>query len=302
MDANPDILVSPGALRATRIAAVFSSLAIFAFLAFALWSFARSLFRLQDLLPVLPLLFLIAPYVLLQFRLRPGFQDWPQRAKSALAWAVPWSLFVVLAAALILRFLTHAETTPEILLPITLALVGIIALAGTALAVSGLLVSRSLAGVDVARPLWLLGFAKAAAWAALTFLVGTMTIPAGEPNRVAANEALAVGSLRTICTSQVEYSLRHPDKGFARSLGDPGPPPGIGLIDSQLATGIRLGYHFEMVPGPLDGQGRTASFAATARPLEFGVTGYRNFFTDQTDVIRWTSRNRRASLEDLPLE
>jgi len=302
MDSQPDIALSRGALLVTRIAAAASVLVLSVAPAFLLWSFIRHLARLDDLFLIPPLCLVAAPHMLLLLRLRAGPADWPQRATSALAWAVPWSLFVGLAASFLIALLTRADSTPGIFLPVATGLLGIVMIAATTIAISGVLMNRSIPGTHAGRSLWFVGFAKAAVWAVLTSAVFIVTLPPIEPpNRIAANEALAVGSLRSISAAQLEYQSRYPDKGFARTLADLGPPPGASLIDGSLASGRRLGYLFELIPGSPDGLGRTATFTSIARPIDLGVTGKRFFFVDESQVIRWTELNRTATIDDLPL-
>ena len=60
------------------------------------------------------------------------------------------------------------------------------------------------------------------------------------------------------------------------------------------------GYRFTYTPGP--GQyGSIRTYAIVAQPLEYGVSGIRSFFTDQTAIIHATSENRPASANDPPL-
>jgi len=106
---------------------------------------------------------------------------------------------------------------------------------------------------------------------------------------MAANEASAVGSLRTINTAEVTYSSTYPDCGFTDlvSLGGAGgTSTGAGLIDEVLAGGTKSGYSFAV--SPTGGSGCTtpnSSYSATGDPSN-AQTGQRHFFTDQSGVIR----------------
>jgi len=67
------------------------------------------------------------------------------------------------------------------------------------------------------------------------------------------------------------------------------------LIDSVLASGTKNGYTFVV----LTGAGNN-SFAIYARPINYD--GVRpSFFADETGVIRSTTEDRPATVEDLPL-
>ena len=108
---------------------------------------------------------------------------------------------------------------------------------------------------------------------------------------MAANEASAVGSMRTINTSSVEYSTTY--GGFPSALTALGGPAGgtasatsAELIDAVLAGGTKSGYTFAYTTGATDSNGNILAYTMTANPTSMGVTGQRTFFTDQSGVIR----------------
>src|SRR5262249_1232177 len=77
-----------------------------------------------------------------------------------------------------------------------------------------------------------------------TLLVARIAIPNLQRSRMAANEASAVGSLRTINTAEVVYATAYPALGFASKLSKLGPnaaapdkptPEHADLIDQSLA-------------------------------------------------------------------
>ena len=117
-----------------------------------------------------------------------------------------------------------------------------------------------------------------------------------------------VGSLRTLCTAEVTHAYTY-KKGFSVSLAALGPAPDGAtidashayLIDGVLASGLKSGYRIEYTPGPVGDDGRISAFAVVARPQEFGRTGVRSFYTDQTCVIRSTGENRAATAQDEPI-
>ncbi len=53
---------------------------------------------------------------------------------------------------------------------------------------------------------------------AIILIIAAIAIPNLLRSRMAANEASAVGSLRTINTSEVTYSSTYPDQGFSPDL------------------------------------------------------------------------------------
>lgn len=105
-------------------------------------------------------------------------------------------------------------------------------------------------------------------------------------------EASAISSVRNLVTSQITYSATIGD-GNAASLEILYLSK---LIDSVLASGTKDGYTFTVSTDAVND-----SFAIYARPITQGVTGTRSFFTDETGVIRYTTEDRPATVEDTPL-
>jgi hypothetical protein len=104
--------------------------------------------------------------------------------------------------------------------------------------------------------------------------------------RVAANEASAVGSLRTINTVMITYNDNYPTVGFAPSLAALGgsscaPPDQTSscLIDSTLASGTKSGYNFAVT-----GIGTPAGqYFAAASPVP--GNGNRSFCSTEDATI-----------------
>ena len=136
----------------------------------------------------------------------------------------------------------------------------------------------------------------------LFLIFAAIMIPCFVDSRTAANESSAVGSLRTVANAQNSFSKEHPDKDFATSLGELGPPPGDNQIDSALASGAKSGYVFTFNPGSPDSSGRRTKYAVTAQPRTFEKTGDRSFFVDESGLIRYTIENRPATAADPPLQ
>ena len=126
---------------------------------------------------------------------------------------------------------------------------------------------------------------------AIILIIAAIAIPNLLRAKMAANEASAVGSLRTINTSSVEYSTTY--GGFPSALVALGGPAGgtaaassAELIDAVLAAGIKSGYTFAYTTGATDSNGNILAYTLTAIPTSIGTTGQREFFTDQSGVIR----------------
>ena len=124
---------------------------------------------------------------------------------------------------------------------------------------------------------------------AIILIIAAIAIPNLLRSKMAANEASAVGSLRTIDTAAVTYSTTY--GGYPPALTNMGPATSAtsaaaDLIDSVLAGGSKSGYAFTYVAGATDAAGNVLSYSVTADPVNRGTTGQRGFFTDQSGVIR----------------
>lgn len=115
-----------------------------------------------------------------------------------------------------------------------------------------------------------------------------------------ANEASAVGTLRTINTAQAEYARVHPERRFASSLAELG-PDSAQLIDSVLATGRKSMYVFYLTASAPDSDRRVNRYSITARPMDYRKNKH-SFFIDETGVTRFTLENRSATASDPALQ
>ena len=137
--------------------------------------------------------------------------------------------------------------------------------------------------------------------ASAVLVVAAIAIPNLLRSRMAANEASAVGSMRTIDTAQVTYAASYPDRGFAADLATLGPGTSAsgtmsaehaGLLDPALANASctaghwceRSGYRFTLKA--ICGFGQCRDFVAIATPANNGA-GVRNFCSTSDAVIRF---------------
>ncbi len=139
-------------------------------------------------------------------------------------------------------------------------------------------------------------------------IIAAIAIPNLLRARIAANEASAVLSIRTIVRAEVTYASTYPAIGYACSLTDldgEGQSPSeksAGLIDSGLASGTKTGYRFTLncdPPATLppdffekqqgEPPGSVTTYQLTAEPMVSGQTGMRTFCSDQTGIIRFSS-------------
>ena len=123
---------------------------------------------------------------------------------------------------------------------------------------------------------------KLLAVATLAVTIASVSIPNLLRSRVAANEASAVGSIRTLNTSLVTYASQHPNEGYPQKLSDLN-----GLIDPVLAGGVKSGYRFQYQPQPPDIDGAVKSFRITAVPVTARQSGTRNFPSNESGVINY---------------
>ncbi|HLZ12441.1 MAG TPA: hypothetical protein VKP58_07635 [Candidatus Acidoferrum sp.] len=133
-------------------------------------------------------------------------------------------------------------------------------------------------------------------------LVGAaIAIPNLLRSKIAANEASALGSLRTVLTAQIMYESAYPVRGFAPNLAalGPGPEGSTGetsqhanLLDASLAGAsctatewcVKSGYRFRMTA--VCKQRNCTDFVVVATPVTSG-TGTRTFCTTSDGVIRY---------------
>jgi type IV pilus assembly protein PilA len=132
---------------------------------------------------------------------------------------------------------------------------------------------------------------------AIILIIAAIAIPNLLRAKMAANESSAVGSLRSFNTANVSYASNYPSLGFAASLavlGGAAPcttalTTAACLIDDTLAgattaTTAKSGYFFTYAT---TGTGLITGYTNLATPANQGVTGQRNFFADESGVIRY---------------
>lgn len=146
---------------------------------------------------------------------------------------------------------------------------------------------------------------------AIILIIAAIAIPNLLRSRMAANESSAVGSLRTINTSEVTYASTYPTVGFASALTQLGPPSSgstadataAGLLDNVLggaATSTKSGYNFTLAASG-DTSSTVTAYTASASPQTHGSTGTRGFYTDASGVIRYNASGT-ATASDSPIQ
>jgi prepilin-type N-terminal cleavage/methylation domain-containing protein len=145
---------------------------------------------------------------------------------------------------------------------------------------------------------------------AIILIIAAIAIPNLLRSRIAANEASAVGSIRTINTSQVSYATAYPQQGFTAlaNLGGSVPCSASSttacLVDQVLAAGNKSGYTFTAVAsGGTPPTTPNVQYVATGLPVTVGTTGQRGFCSDQSGVIRFNAAGTSCSVTaDPPLQ
>jgi prepilin-type N-terminal cleavage/methylation domain-containing protein len=129
---------------------------------------------------------------------------------------------------------------------------------------------------------------------AIILVIAAIAIPSFLSSRMAANEAAAVESLRTIQSSLTAYAITYPAIGYAAQLsdlGDGGMSPCVAstiracMIDSILASGVRSGYAITYVQDPSSTP--SVGYIINSDPVSRGATGRRSYFTNTPGVIRY---------------
>lgn len=124
---------------------------------------------------------------------------------------------------------------------------------------------------------------------AIILIIAAIAIPNLLQARVAANEASAVASLRTINTAQITYIGNFPTVGFAPTLtalgGTSCAPPdetSACMIDTQLASGVKSGYSFSSTG---IGAAPYGSYFAFGSPIS--GNGNRSYCSTEDGVIHY---------------
>jgi len=130
---------------------------------------------------------------------------------------------------------------------------------------------------------------------AIILIIAAIAIPNLLRARMAANEASAVSSIRTINTAEISYQSSYPQTGFSSTLGQLGPasagactaPTAANscLIDYSLATATtsanaKSGYYFTFTS--ISSQ---TSYVVDAEPKKVNQTGIRGFCSSEDGVI-----------------
>jgi type IV pilus assembly protein PilA len=135
----------------------------------------------------------------------------------------------------------------------------------------------------------------------VVLVVAAVAIPNLLRSKIAANEATAVGSIRTVNTAEVVYATEYPKKGYARNLATLGPDPRraatytedhANLLDENLgnesctadAWCTKSGFHFRVTA--VCKQHSCGEYLVVATPIATN-TGTRSFCSTSDGVIHY---------------
>jgi type IV pilus assembly protein PilA len=135
---------------------------------------------------------------------------------------------------------------------------------------------------------------------AIILIIAAIAIPNLLRARMAANEASAVASVRTVNTAQITYRSTYPTVGFAAALTNLGGAIGAACVPSS-ATGCLIdavlsnngnpagsgksGYLFTTGAGSVAG-GVNIGYTVKAVPITINQTGIRGFCAEEDAVVR----------------
>jgi type II secretory pathway pseudopilin PulG len=128
-------------------------------------------------------------------------------------------------------------------------------------------------------------------------LIAAIAIPNLLAARRAANEGSSIATLRSIHSAQATYQATRGNGSYGTLEQLTDNAAGEALLSPELADGTRNGYRFtvELNTSRYD---NAAGFQVNAVPLEYGKTGNRSFYVDETGVIRGEN-NRGAVASEL---
>ena len=147
---------------------------------------------------------------------------------------------------------------------------------------------------------------------AIILIIAAIAIPNLLRSRIAANEASATASMRTVNTAEITYSSTY-NSGFTDTLNQLGTPASgqpdannsdltdpvlSGKQSGQTRSFTKNGYSFTYLPSGT--YGFIATFSLNADPVARGSSGQRSFFTDQSSVIR-ANATAVATVSDNPI-
>jgi len=151
---------------------------------------------------------------------------------------------------------------------------------------------------------------------AIILIIAAIAIPNLLRSRIAANEASAVASLRTLNTAEVTYASTY-NSGFTSTLGQlatPSPAGQPSWSSADLVDPILSGYQasnsltgttftkngFTFMYTSSGTYPTIATYGVHADPMARGSSGQRSFYSDQSAVVR-ANATAQATGTDNPI-
>ena len=133
---------------------------------------------------------------------------------------------------------------------------------------------------------------------AIILIIAAIAVPKMSQQMQSAREMAAVQQIKTIHQAETQYYSQFGK--YAASLIELGPPASgaagpnaADLIPKNLAEGKNGGYVYTVAPGP------TGGYTVLVVPEQFGTTGRRSFYSDQSLQVHnsWTQEPATAASE-----
>ena len=137
---------------------------------------------------------------------------------------------------------------------------------------------------------------------AIILIIAAIAIPNLLRARIAAHEASAVASIRTIITAEVTYLTAYPTTGYSITLAALGPASagacttpvkanacllGYALASATTTALAKSGYYFRVANGTV-ATTPVSSYTIGAAPSTYNSTGVRLFCSIEDGVVRAT--------------
>ena len=116
-------------------------------------------------------------------------------------------------------------------------------------------------------------------------IIAALSMPNLSKSKMAAHESSAISGMRTLVTAQITYATRSGSGDFAPDLAT---LQSANLIDSVMGSGTAEAYSYSL-------SGSGVQYTIDARPLIYGSSGIRSFFTDESGAIRYTTADAAAT-------
>jgi len=119
-------------------------------------------------------------------------------------------------------------------------------------------------------------------------IIAALSVPNLVKSKMAAHESSAISAVRTLVTAQITFAAKSGSGNFAADLTE---LEAANLIDSVMGSGTAEAYSFSL-------SGSGIQYTIDARPLVYGSSGIRSFFTDESGAIRYTTADAAATGSD----